>query len=531
MERLEPESFIGERISGRFVVDRLIGSGPLSAAFRATDQLLQRRVTVKIFSPDHPDDVAVMDSQLELATAVARLTHPNIVTVIDRGEHEGMPFVVLEYVRGENLQERLERFAPLSVAEVVGYGIDIARALAYAHAQGVVHGNLRPGNILISEEREVKLVDFGGGSYIASLTGSDPYLPPERRAHDGPVLELSPAEDIFALGTLLFVALTEHSPAAGIEGAALQMLRPDASPRLAAAVSRAMAEVVEDRHASMHELAADLSAARPSTSNEQVRPDAGLAPWEVDDTVVDEMSRQATTTVAAIAVHEHERPHGLTERQRDRGRRRVLRHRTFGAAIIALPLAGLVLVGVMLAGEHGRSSQPAADVRGGIDGPTYPVPVTRAGSFDPQGTPPRQEHEELAGNVHDGDAATTWNTETYQQQSFRSAGKEGVGIWVRLGSPVAATRLDMELPRDDQGWPFTVYAANGAPARLEDWTKVSNPSHAEQGRHVRLDTGEERYDTYMVWMTALSLDPSSDLDKQPFRNRIGEITVRAPESS
>jgi eukaryotic-like serine/threonine-protein kinase len=162
-ERLTPDQLLGERIAGRFIVERQIGSGPLSSAFRARDERLHRRVTVKLFHPQHPDDIGVVDAQLELAKSVARLSHPNIATVIDRGEHEGMPFIVLEYVRGENLQERIDRYAPLRVAEVVELGQSIARALTYAHAHGVAHGNLRPENVLISEEREVKLVDFGGG--------------------------------------------------------------------------------------------------------------------------------------------------------------------------------------------------------------------------------------------------------------------------------------------------------------------------------------------------------------------------------
>src|SRR5690606_39140479 len=134
---VSPERLIGERIAGRFVVERLIGSGELSTAFRAHDDRLHRRVTVKLFHPRHRDDVQVVESQLAAARAVARLSHEHIAMLIDRGEHDGMPLVVLEYVRGENLQERIDRFAPLAVAEVVSYGLQLARALAYAHGHGV----------------------------------------------------------------------------------------------------------------------------------------------------------------------------------------------------------------------------------------------------------------------------------------------------------------------------------------------------------------------------------------------------------
>jgi serine/threonine-protein kinase len=541
---ITPESFVGERIRSRFVVERMIGHGPLSTAFRASDELLQRRVTVKLFHPQHPDDVAVVESQLELATAVARLSHPNIVTVIDRGEHDGMPFVVLEHVRGENFQERIDRFAPLPVAEVVGYGADLARALAYAHAQGVVHGNLRPGNVLISEDREVKVVDFGGGSYLATLTGTDPYLAPERRLHDGPSIALAPAEDIYALGVLLFAALTETEPRGEIDPGALQMLRPDASPRLAAVVARAMAPSVEDRHSSMHELASDLAAVRPAGGARTVRPDAldlaDLAPWERDGRALAAAEQTMVSEQGAAARGEADDDqrtlHGVPpapperrEREPVYRSRRELRARLLVWSMVVVPLAALVLVGVLIAGERARSQRTAPRQDRTLTGTPIQQQIVGAHSYDPYGD--KTEHEELVHFIHDGKpdtdrfANSSWKTEGYKQQQM---GKPGVGVWVRLARPVQATQLDLQTAL--VGWGYTVYGASGeAPAQLAQWHQVSGPSYA-LNKPVHLDTHGQRYDTYLIWVTRLDLD-TADPSATSFRARIGEVAILAPPAA
>lgn len=539
-ERLVAERLVGERIGSRFVIDRLIGAGPLSSAFRARDELLQRRVTVKLFHPQHRDDVAVVEAQLELASAVARLSHPNIVTVIDRGEHEGLPFVVLEYVRGENLQERIDRYAPLRVGEVVGYGVSIGRALAYAHAQGVVHGNLRPGNVLISEDREVKLVDFGGGSFVATLT-RDPYVAPERRA--APELEFAEAasaDDVYALGVLLFAALTEHAPPAGerIDAARVQMLRPDASPRLAAIVARAAAHDPDERFAAMHELAAELASVRlPTTEQAGARtPGNGGIPSERADLVArpngvthDDASlgqTQAFDALAPIVADDAQRTlvttpsaeRGTPRRHRDRTTpaSRQMRARVLAWSMVLLPIAALVLVGLMVAGERG-SLQRAASPGDRTTGPLETVPVAEIASFDP---PPGDgsEKDELIANLVDGNVETAWQTEGYNDEFYGKL-KPGVGFYVTLREPAAVRSIRFET--DLNGWTAEVYAADLPGEALTDWELVAKPQRVLNKSGLEVDTDEREYKSYLVWVTRLAVD-----DK--FRARASEVAMQVP---
>lgn len=505
---LVPERLVGERIAGRFVVEKAIGNGPLSSAFRAHDERLHRRVTVKLFHPRHADDAQVVESQLAAASAVARLSHEHIALVIDRGEHDGMPLVVLEYVRGENLQERIDRFAPLAVGEVVGYALQIARALAYAHGHGVVHGNLRPANVLLTEEREVKLVDFGGGSYVAQLVG-DPYAAPELSEVDAGA-PAEPSDDIYSLGALVFVALTEQAPTAGIEPSEIQLMRPDVSPKLAATVARALAPDPLDRHATARELAAELSLLREVAEHSPLQGEDTQTFEAVGATAPDHAGEEAG---AAPTVRET-RP-----RRRPRRRRspREARARLLAWSMVVLPLAALVLVGVMIAGERASDQVGRAETR--ERGPTAPVPIEGAVSFDPEGD--GAERPDLVANAVDGDASTRWQTEGYDLANLNGE-KEGVGLVLQLAEP--ANVQDVVILTELPGWRVQVLAADEPAEELEGWRPVSEPTAVRSGSRISVDLDGEETRFLLLWITKLSIDIE---DTERFRARIGDVRVLA----
>lgn len=513
-----PDRLVGERIGGRFVIERLIGAGPLSSAFRARDDLLQRRVTVKLFHPQHADDAAVVGSQLELATAVARLSHPNLVLVIDRGEHEGMPFVVLEYVRGENLQERIDRFAPLSVAEVSSLGVAIARALTHAHAHDVVHGNLRPANVLISEDREVKLVDFGGGSFVAALVGGDPYLAPE--ALDlRPGAPADPLHDVYALGVLLWVALTEQPP--GPEGITLDdvlLARPDVSARMAAAIARATAPDPDARFETMRAFAAELAASGRADGGATDELSVAAAPAS-GGTAEQAVSAPAPAGAAVEADHAQASP-AVAKRSRRRAARspREQRARLVAWAMGVIPVLALVLVGVMIAGERGGSQQRTHRGKTTAPQPLHAVAAASVTAFDPPPGDGAELDDELA-NVIDGDPDTTWQTEGYDNERLGGI-KPGVGFYVTLARPAAISRIVVRT--DLNGWTVRVYGADipEAAKRLEDWQPVSEPVRVVNREPIAVDTDGHRYGAYLLWITTLSLDDR-------FRARLGGLTLSA----
>lgn len=523
---VDPERMVGERIADRFVVERAIGQGPLSSAFRAHDERLHRRVTVKLFHPRHRDDVQVVRSQLNAARAVARLSHEHLAMVIDQGEHEGMPLVVFEYVRGENLQERIDRYAPLAVGEVARLGLQIARALTYAHGHGVVHGNVRPENILLTEDRDVKLVDFGGGSYVAQLVG-DPYAAPELAQVD-PGAPAEPTDDVFALGAVLFAALTESQPRPDIEGPDVQLLRPDISQRLAAVIARSLASDPSRRAGSMREIAAELAA-----TQEQVRHDAA--------------DRQATRAFGAVVAPDATQEFDVAatvdhagagapppRRSAPRRRREPTGHerraRVLAWSMVVVPLVALAIVGIMIAGERSQEPKTKPDARAA--GPEREIAVSSVVSMDPEPEGDGSEHADDTPNVIDGDTTTSWQTEGYDTETFAGL-KPGVGLVLQLAEP--ADVRDVQVFTRLPNWKVQVYAAATPMPKLSDWTPVSDVESVRNAgkipvdmRKLRLDGMEDgRAGVLLLWITGLSLDVD---DASKFRARMSEVLVHGATS-
>lgn len=535
---IAPERLIGERIAGRFMVERLIGRGELSTAFRAHDERLHRRVTVKVFHPRHRDDVHVVESQLAAARSVARLSHENIAIVIDRGEHEGLPVVVLEHVRGENFQERIDRFAPLPVAEVVNLALQIARALAYAHGHGVVHGNLRPGNVLLTEDRDAKIVDFGGGSYVAQLVG-DPYSAPELREVD-PGMPAEPSDDIYALGALCWVALTEQAPRAGADQSELQVLRPDVSPRLAGTIARALSLDPEARHLSMRELAAELAAVReaslaaPDRDAARSDMDQPTQAWALDHVPADEqatgiiaMPRQgagsgddasAATSVTGRPVRRRRAPREKRARTPQEVRARIL-----AWSIVVAPLAALVIFGLMIAGE--RSSDQVESGTKQRGNAVTKVAVVGASSFDPRPGGDGSEHEDEVAGAYDDNPETSWQTEGYATIFFNQNVKPGVGLMLQLESPkdVREIRITTDLP----GWVVDVRAAETPATTLAGWRPVSEAVAVKSGAAIPVDMGDTEASYLLLWITQLAIDTD---DTNKARARIEQVDVFAADS-
>src|SRR5256714_3657991 len=138
---------VGDVIAGRYELEELIGTGGMSSVFRAHDRLLERKVALKILHEHYTSDDSYVERFRREARLAAQLSHPNIVTVIDRGESDGRQFIVFEYVEGENLKELVERRGPLPVRRALELGIQIGTALAFAHRSGLLHPAANPQNL------------------------------------------------------------------------------------------------------------------------------------------------------------------------------------------------------------------------------------------------------------------------------------------------------------------------------------------------------------------------------------------------
>jgi len=204
----ELPSLLPGTVIGRFEVLRELGRGAFGVVYEARDAELGRLVALKIVRPGR---AGVDDSKIAReAEAVARLSHPNLVTLFDVGHSDHGPYLVFELLRGKTLQERIDE-GPLPVPVAVHIGVEIARGLAHAHAEGVVHRDLKPSNVFVGHRGQVKILDFGMAHAFGRrrVSGGTPaYMAPEQWA-DAPEDERT---DVFALGIILFRMLSAEYP-------------------------------------------------------------------------------------------------------------------------------------------------------------------------------------------------------------------------------------------------------------------------------------------------------------------------------
>src|SRR5437763_1256051 len=258
---------VGETIAGRYEVEELVGRGGMSSVYKARDRLLERHVALKILHDQYSADQEFVERFKREARAVARLSHPNIVTVIDRGEDEGHQFIVFEYIDGENLKELIVRNGRLSVNDALELGLQVARALAFAHDQGLVHRDVKPQNVLLNGDGRAKVTDFGiarsldvdGFTQAGTVLGTSDYIAPEQASGQS----VDSQTDVYSLGVVLYELLAGDVPFRGESFVAVALkhvnepppnlleVRRDVPRRLAEAIDRALEKDPKRRFPSM----------------------------------------------------------------------------------------------------------------------------------------------------------------------------------------------------------------------------------------------------------------------------------------
>src|ERR687894_2515631 len=268
---------IGTLIGERYRLEEKIGAGGMSTVYRAFDPTLERWVAIKLMHSNISSDPDQLERFRREARAVARLSHPHVVTVIDFGEDDGTPYIVLEYVEGETLKDRIRRMGGLPVDEAIAYAIEIGRALSAAHAARLVHRDVKPQNALVNSDGRAKVTDFGiarsleaqGLTMTGRVLGTTDYVSPEQAMGE----QVGPQSDVYSLGVCLYEMLTGDVPFKADTQVAVAMkhvreplpdvqrMRPEVSSVVAAIVDRATAKEPANRYATADEMVHDLEEA------------------------------------------------------------------------------------------------------------------------------------------------------------------------------------------------------------------------------------------------------------------------------
>jgi eukaryotic-like serine/threonine-protein kinase len=492
---MQAGSVIGTVLSGRYRLESKLGSGGMSTVYLASDETLERPVAVKVLHAEISDQPDQIERFRREARAVAKLSHPNVVSVIDAGEDGGHPYIVFEYIEGETLKHRIDRLGKLPLDESAAYAIEVGRGVAIAHARNLVHRDVKPQNVLIDSEGRAKVTDFGiarslekdGLTATGRVLGTTDYVAPEQ-AMGHPADSRS---DIYSLGVLLYEMLTGDVPfhAETQVGVAMkhvneplpdvQRRRPEVSAALAAVVETATAKDPDLRYPSMAAMLGDLEAA-----------------LEVEVARAGKATGEVTTVLDSV-------PH---KRRRIFTRRRM----SWAGILLVLAAGGAALAIVAFTGEsEERQPDPGRET----------VQPAAAEDFDPEG-----DDTELPDQVDfaiDGDpTGTSWVTEHYDTADFGGL-KEGVGLVLDAGEAVAATEIKINSAAG--GWDLELYGATGGPpTSLAGWgTPIGSDADVPTRATIPINPpGKAQY--YLLWITDLA--ESTD-DTSRFRVEISDVLL------
>jgi eukaryotic-like serine/threonine-protein kinase len=346
----------GRVFSNRYEIQREIAQGGMAEVYLAHDQLLNRPVALKALFPEYAREPSFVERFRREAQAAANLNDPNIVAIYDWGQEDGTYFIVMEYVEGRSLRDLIRSEAPIEPGKAAEITAEIASALAFAHRNGVVHRDVKPGNVLLTQSGTVKVTDFGiaragtsdGLTQTGSVMGTATYFSPEQAQG----LPVDGRSDVYALGVVLYEMVTGVAPFIGDSpvSVAYKHVRedptvpsahnPDVPPDLQQIIMTALAKLPENRYQTADDMRADILRFRRG------RPVIGAPASAL---MVDDPTPDATVAVRTAAAADAYGASTIVsprvdERGRIAGNRAVPRKKTNTALVWILTLLGLAAV-------------------------------------------------------------------------------------------------------------------------------------------------------------------------------------------
>ncbi len=384
-------------IADRYMLAERLGSGGMSTVYKATDEVLERTVAVKVLAEHLSDDEKFVARFRREALAVAKLVHPNIVQVYDTGVDGGRHFIVMEYVEGKSGAQLLQTRGSLDPQTTVDIAADACAGLDYAHKQGIVHRDVKPGNLMViggpaggNAAMTVKIADFGIAraaeqtrlTQVGSVVGTAAYLSPEQSRGE----EATGISDVYSLGVVVYQFLTGRLPYEGNSLAELAIRRenerplppssyePEVPEALSKAVLQALENEPEDRYPDALELAAALR-----DGLDGIAPSGGAATTRMmrDETAATRVAREPRTPAAPVPAPRRRRPAPApapvrpapaAAQPQSRSRSAFSKFmRAVGGVILIALVAAIVAAVILLATDAGSNTDVAEYIRDNVN--------------------------------------------------------------------------------------------------------------------------------------------------------------------
>ena len=548
-------------LAGRYRLDRRIGQGGMAEVWVAVDEQLDRRVAVKWLKPNLATDEVVAERFRREAIAVARLNHPNIVSVHDVFEHDGRQAVVMQLVEGRSLRQVLDSQKRLGPELTIHIGASVAAGLDAAHAAGFVHRDVKPGNILVTEDGRVLLTDFGIAKGLDGveddltsdnvMMGTAKYLSPEQvRGH-----KLDGRADLYSLALVLYECLAGRVPFLGQSDADTALARLQRDPTDLAHLRPTLPISLVNL---IHRTLARNPAHRPATGGElrQELMNVDTTPPQIDGTPIEpptprtqpvrpgesgRLPRVTTTITQAVPETAPVAPTQLFD-DPSLATPRVVRRPwipiALATAVVVFLIAALVVTN--RDAETSSNVSPLPDVtaapaieRNSDDpivlddvedslSPETQVPVSSTSlevvAWDPFGDNGSENDAQAPLAIADGSRDTAWSTECYNDQYLGA--KPGVGLIVTLPE-LSNGRLEFETL--NAPFQIEVYRTDAVepPLSLESWVQVGSMSYGVEPGAVAVSVTEAS--THLaIWLKELGPDDACS-SANPYRGRIGEL--------